>query len=565
VAHRASHFERRYLLASAVLALAALLWCGVVSAYTGTQVEMTCPYDGTKFSFEAQMSGTAFGMTLDFMTVGPIRSPSPLAVCPTNGFVFFKTKFSDEELDRLRPLILSSEYQALKEETAYYRGAWMAERMGLSHRDVSMMLLQATWEVFDVPARYERYAAELAGRLPEDIGGADTEQKWPFQCLLGELMRRRGRFDEARRYFSSFSTELKPNSDEALIVAFEIELIDKRDAELHLIAEAIKGQEAKQDVWQKRRTPSLSNSKLLKQTNLFKFVDGRQFHWIGNDLLHGTTKSGAMSFDVASGTAASIDIPIVWGYPHAYSWDGKIVVTQGPGPSGEERLFQRDSRSFAVLHSVPLRRGWTQNIAMAYDKKSALVELDNALAAFALGSDTLEQLSSPVFPHGRDDWWLRAADPTGPRIAVLHEDTIAIWDYKRHALIRELRPGGWTKSMTADLDVVFSRDGKKIFIGADAYWDAECEFTVWDASKGKQLSRMRVKGAPGAKLVISPDEKLAAMECGKYLYFWDSRFAGPPAETAEASSHFGMLAFGPNSRELAVELGDALLVYSIAP
>ena len=80
------------------------------------------------------MSGTAFGTALDLMQVGPIQSPWPLAVCPTNGFVFFKDKFDTKELERLRPIILSPEYQALKGEAAYYRAAWIAAHTGADHR-----------------------------------------------------------------------------------------------------------------------------------------------------------------------------------------------------------------------------------------------------------------------------------------------------------------------------------------------------------------------------------------------------------------------------------------------
>jgi hypothetical protein len=108
------------------------------------EVEMTCPYDGNRFTATLQISGTAFDRGLDFRLLGAIQSPSPLAVCPTNGFVFFKEQYSEEELERLRPLILSDEYRALKSETPYYRAAWMLERTGASPVQVSFTLLHAT-------------------------------------------------------------------------------------------------------------------------------------------------------------------------------------------------------------------------------------------------------------------------------------------------------------------------------------------------------------------------------------------------------------------------------------
>lgn len=110
------------------LATVALLTaCGAPAAIgrTSFESEKTCPYDGTKFRFIGQGSGTSFGQQLDLKPVGAIESPWPIAVCPTNGFVFFKDEFNSAELERLKPLILSAEYQATKEETPYYRAYWI--------------------------------------------------------------------------------------------------------------------------------------------------------------------------------------------------------------------------------------------------------------------------------------------------------------------------------------------------------------------------------------------------------------------------------------------------------
>lgn len=220
---------------------AATIACGSLpsDARTFHQVEMTCPYDGTKFSFASQASGTSFGKALDLMETGPIDSPWPIAVCPTNGFVFFKGKFDDEELERLRPLVMSAEYQALKGETPYYRAAWLFERTGASHRKVSLTLLQATWEAKQDAERYERYATALAARLPIDIEASPDDKKM-LQLVLGELLRRLGRFEEARQHFVRLAQELEPGSNEARVAAFQLRLIERNDREPNLISEALK-------------------------------------------------------------------------------------------------------------------------------------------------------------------------------------------------------------------------------------------------------------------------------------------------------------------------------------
>lgn len=260
----------RHLMARSALAVGAL---SAISAHAMTRqvVEMTCPYDGVRFEFSAQASGTSFGQLLDRMQFGAIESPWPLATCPTNGFVFIKTKYEDDELERLRPLILSAEYQNIRNETPYYRAAWIMERSGAAHHDVSRFLLQATWEagradlaersrVDGAPSpteksgnyvrrmfaqgttgeRYRRYATELLPRLAVDAADAarSMEERTVSRVLIGELLRRLGRFDEAGNHFVVLASDVAPASKEAALVAFQRQLIAAKDIGLHFMSEA---------------------------------------------------------------------------------------------------------------------------------------------------------------------------------------------------------------------------------------------------------------------------------------------------------------------------------------
>ena len=252
-------------LAASLIAASLLAPESPARAMTLQTVEMTCPYDGTSFQFIAQGSGTSAGQSLDFMLLGPIDSPWPIAVCPTNGFVFIKQKYEPEELERLRPIVLSPEYQALKDETPYYRAAWIMERSGEARADVSFYLLQATWEAGweamaerykaqvkatppgarephpDIPAlfaagtlseRYRRYATELLARLPADISAA-SPRSGQFKMVQGELLRRLGRFDEADAYFKALEADYGAGSGETNYVAFQRELVARRDLGIH--------------------------------------------------------------------------------------------------------------------------------------------------------------------------------------------------------------------------------------------------------------------------------------------------------------------------------------------
>jgi hypothetical protein len=210
-------------------------------AHTDLQVEMTCPYDGAKFTAQLQGSGTSFGTLLDYRPIGAIVTPWPLAVCPTNGFVFYKTKFEDGELETLRPFVLSNEYQSLKDETPYFRASWLMEHAGLPHIEVTRELLQATWETYKPRDRYIRYAKAVLNRLPNDIEAASGAEKTTLRILRGELLRRIGNFDEAAESFRGLIDELDPGGVEANIVKYEIELSGHGDYKVHPSCEAVGG------------------------------------------------------------------------------------------------------------------------------------------------------------------------------------------------------------------------------------------------------------------------------------------------------------------------------------
>ena len=215
----------------------AIASAGISGASTASKVEMTCPYDGTRFSFTRQSAGTSFDKTLDLRPLGAIVSPWPLAVCPTNGFVFLKPEYTEAEFEALRPLILSREYQALKGEAVYYRAAWVARRTG-GTEDASWLLLQACWEAADQPARFKRYAQELLTTLVGTVEGqTDPKQRLIQNLLIGELRRRLGQFEAAKAHFTALRQEIA-DRPELKIVDFQLGLIAAQDRAQHKLSEA---------------------------------------------------------------------------------------------------------------------------------------------------------------------------------------------------------------------------------------------------------------------------------------------------------------------------------------
>lgn len=208
-------------------------------ASTVQSVEMTCPYDGTPFTATLQGSGTQFGKTLDYRPYGAIIAPLPLAVCPTNGFVFYRRDFKPDELERMRPFVLSDAYQALKGETPHYRAAWLKQRAGEPALSVTWTLLEASWEAPAGSDQYRRYAGEVLARLPADIAALVDDKKAPFRLLQGELLRRLGRFDEAGAVFAALKAEGAAQGNEVRVADFQLGLVARRDAGSYRMIDAL--------------------------------------------------------------------------------------------------------------------------------------------------------------------------------------------------------------------------------------------------------------------------------------------------------------------------------------
>jgi hypothetical protein len=201
---------------AAFLALAGVgLFVSAASALSpAVEQKWTCPYDGTEFrSFLVGSPGSLDnGLDLE-----PYFSRSPFwvrASCPTNGFVFYKDSFDHEELERLRPLILSESFQALRRDTPHFRMAYILAQTGASLEDVASALLKATRANID-PVDYKRYAAALLERFPALLErGRNPDEQAILRALRTELLRRSGRLDEA----GASARELLATSEEGTLL-----------------------------------------------------------------------------------------------------------------------------------------------------------------------------------------------------------------------------------------------------------------------------------------------------------------------------------------------------------
>lgn len=162
--------------------------------YTETR---TCPIGGERFPFTTTMSYSTWGARPDGKPFGSWEFPLALPDCPRNGLVVYE-EFSEADLARLRPLVASEEYQALRRrgDTTYYRAYWLMRRMDSPAPNTLWMLVQASWQVDGNPEMRRRYLEELVAAAPL-LGEPRDVPTIAVRSRVINALRELGRFEEA--------------------------------------------------------------------------------------------------------------------------------------------------------------------------------------------------------------------------------------------------------------------------------------------------------------------------------------------------------------------------------
>lgn len=505
-----------------------LLHTPMAAASTIREVEMTCPYDGTKFKATLQGSGTSFGTALDLMPVGPIISPWPLAECPTNGFVFLQDKYTEEELERLRPLVLSDAYQALKAEAPYYRAYWLRQKMGASPEQASFTLLQATWQVARSPEKYARYAGELLARLPDDIRAEENKEKAiTLRMLQGELLRRLRRFDEAKEYFEHLQSEFPPESDAALIVKYQIGLCDWGNSAPQQARSAIQEAEKDVDIWWRRNAPEVSNP---------TFKVGVR--------LHGTLLYGGQP---------------IWGP------DGQRLYWNAP-----PLMFKGEGQLLAIdpldVDAKPVSLPWPMSRQLRQKLGSVVVSGDtDRLIAYDTHTDQQRELPRPALPgtafcRARDTASpLRAQSPTSPIVALACGRDVLAWNYQDGKVAFQTQ-----FTSVNGVAVEFSADGDHLLIAAPSK-DAGIELAMWSMTDSRKVAQHQTKGYK-AQIIVNGNPRYIGLLHGNELTVLDSSLSSVVV-TIRQKGGISSAAFSPDGQYLAVAFGQdtSLVIYAIEP
>jgi len=205
--------------APAVL-LALGVGCGTAlpaSALTLSMKEFTCPIDGAKFQARVVNSFTQFGRRLDLKPVGALIAPAPRPVCPESGFVMYKDKFTDAEIDKLKAIVATDAFkQARAENTDYYMVGFVFERMEQPDPFAAgYIYLQALWEADAKPTELrQRYRALVLEKFAAYLQSADPaagDKWWSAQLISAEMERQSGAFEKAVQRLAGLPFDQAPN------------------------------------------------------------------------------------------------------------------------------------------------------------------------------------------------------------------------------------------------------------------------------------------------------------------------------------------------------------------
>lgn len=576
------------------------------SATTFRDGDYVCPYDGTKFKAHLIGSSNYSTETLDLRPTGtggfPAPLPWPIAECPTNGFLFLKPSYTDEELERLRPLILSPEYQALRKESQHYRKKWILERTGATHAEITWALVGATWDNF-------RYANELVERLPQDISDAKGALRAQLKRLRGELLRKLGKTDEARQQFEEILAEEGRFTNEGLIARYELKLI-ARDRALNLpqdgffppqggffphsevtVAEVLAEFKNDPEVQEATQVPTLKNGTIFRRMHAFlpediqirAILTSKVLWRLDSNVLFTNAKDGIIVIDPEHKDSKYLmntyDKPRPkWSFPDEPEL---VFATQKSIFMGRRNgLVQMNGQTFDRVSStaVPCKAGYWAMV-LSYDERFVLCLLGDELVGRDIATRKLQTIN--FIPKDEVPFLnLKGSDPSGPRIAYTYRpaeniDTVVSWDYEKNVSVAEFSPQGrdlrneeryWVQQIN------YSQDGRQIFVTGyyimpltqkEPGQHRDCGIGVWDMNAQKM---MRHQTMPGEKvqLAVDPKGRYAAMACDRTINIYDAKLEATTETMALAGSgNVLSMAFSPDGKKFAVRTAGAVSVYEV--
>ncbi|MCK5424093.1 MAG: hypothetical protein KAI89_01880 [Emcibacter sp.] len=193
--------------------LLAQVSCHRPSGWHVSEQTFKCPLGGKEFTAFAFGTHSVMGRRLDWKPISSAQFPRPLPVCPDNGFIMYKTTFTQEEIQADNEIFKTPAYQSLlKENSPYFLFSYLLKQRK-QKADHWYLILQASWETEgcapELNKKYLEMAIEkLLSSLKKDK--SFSENWWSKQLLIANLYRRTGKFDLALSYLDRLPNDKLP-------------------------------------------------------------------------------------------------------------------------------------------------------------------------------------------------------------------------------------------------------------------------------------------------------------------------------------------------------------------
>jgi len=212
--------------------ISGFLLLSAVGAFAGQYIERELPCPACGLPFYAKLDADSSQnpeMRLDLKPVG--GDPWLLPSCPKCGFVSYKLPIPAAELARGRAIIASESYRKNLGRSTYFRVGLLYEKLGKPPYAVATSFLKASWQEEYNPAKLKE---DLELGLKYFSVCAQTcgqEEKENSLLLMGELLRRLGRFGEAKAHLAGLQGQKGFTKNFfADIVEFELKRCEKQDS-----------------------------------------------------------------------------------------------------------------------------------------------------------------------------------------------------------------------------------------------------------------------------------------------------------------------------------------------
>lgn len=223
-----------------LIVILSLILLSAVPAFAAKLVEreMKCPLCGHDFYAQLDVPDPDYEMRLDLKPLGAIPGPWRLPECPKCGFVIYTARLEKKELALARAAAGSDAYRRAEGRSSYYKAGVLYGLMGRPDFLLANTFLKASWQEEKTPALLKEDLELSLKHFSACAAACRAEEKENSQLMMGELLRRLGRFGEARAHLTVLRSEKGFQKNFfADIVDFQLKLCDKRDSSVHEMVE----------------------------------------------------------------------------------------------------------------------------------------------------------------------------------------------------------------------------------------------------------------------------------------------------------------------------------------